>query len=64
MTVTFLVEVNLDDVSPQALIDESETIRQDLFSSGLDVISVKPWERPSLGGATPPLLGSTGELPN
>ena len=54
MTVTFLVEVNLDDVSPQSLIDEADTIRQDLFSSGLDVISVKPWERPSL--ATPTQL--------
>ena len=53
MEVTFLVTVDLPDVSPQALMDEAATIQQDLFSSGLDVISVKPWERPTMGQASP-----------
>lgn len=52
MRATFLVEVELEDVSPQVLMDEAATIQQDLFSSGLDVISVKPWTRPTLAPLT------------
>lgn len=48
MTVTFLLEVNLDTISD--LIGTSEDIAHHL-SSAYDVISVKPWSRP----ATAPL---------
>lgn len=43
MTVTFLVEINLEDVSD--LAGEALDIADDL-SSNFDVISVKPWQRP------------------
>lgn len=49
MTTTFLVAINIDDVSPTALIDLATDIEEDLLRSGMDVESVKPWQRPSLG---------------
>lgn len=44
MTVTFLVELNLQDLSNLAGI--SEELLDDL-SENFDVISVKPWARPT-----------------
>ena len=49
MTITFLVALNTDDVSPTTLIDLASDIEEDLIRSGMDVESVKPWQRPSLG---------------
>lgn len=49
MTITFLVAINTDDVSPTTLIDLASDIEEDLLRSGMDVESVKPWQRPSLG---------------
>lgn len=49
MTITFLVAINTDDVSPTNLIDLASDIEEDLLRSGMDVESVKPWQRPSLG---------------
>lgn len=43
MTVTFLVELNLEDVSD--LAGEALDIADDL-SSNFEVVSVKPWQRP------------------
>jgi len=73
MTITFLVAINTDDVSPTTLADLASDIEEDLLRSGMDVESVKPWQRPSLGlqmpmeqqtltpnpqpPAPPPLLG-------
>lgn len=44
MTVTFLLELNLDDLS--TLSEISANISDDL-SANFDVISVKPWARPT-----------------
>lgn len=58
MTATFLIEIDLPDVSPQVLMDEAATIQQDLLSQGLDVLSVKPWARPTLEAQAPTLGGA------
>lgn len=44
MTVTFLVELNLDDTTDLANI--SGDIEEDL-QNNFEVISVKPWARPT-----------------
>lgn len=46
MNVTFLVALNLDDVS--SLADISNEINDDLSNSGFEVVSVQPWARPSV----------------
>jgi hypothetical protein len=46
-TITFLVTMNVDDVSMVQQI--AEDIDNDLMDSGYDVTEVKPWSRPSLG---------------
>lgn len=53
MTITFLVAINTDDVNPTTLIDLASDIEEDLIRSGMDVESVKPWQRPSLGFQMP-----------
>ena len=49
MTITFLVAINTDDVNPTTLLDLASDIEEDLLRSGMDVESVKPWQRPCLG---------------
>jgi hypothetical protein len=49
MTITFLVAINTDDVSPTTLEALAGDIEEDLIRSGMDVDSVKPWQRSSLG---------------
>lgn len=44
MTITFLLEINLDDIS--TIADVALNIEEDL-SDNFDVISVKPWARPT-----------------
>lgn len=44
MTVTFLVELNLDDTTDLANV--AGDIEEDL-SANFEVISVKPWARPT-----------------
>lgn len=51
MTVTFLVSINLDDLS--TIADVAADIQDDLISAGHDVEEVKPWQRPTLTGAQP-----------
>jgi hypothetical protein len=46
MNVAFIAEVNLDDLSD--LAGTAREIEQDLSNAGFEVISVKPWARPSL----------------
>jgi hypothetical protein len=46
MNVTFLVSINLDDLS--SLPDIASEIEADLSESGFEVISVAPWARPAL----------------
>ena len=43
--VTFLVAVNVEDLT--SLPDQALDIQDDLESAGHDVVSVKPWARPS-----------------
>lgn len=51
MTVTFLLELNLDDIS--TIADVALNIEEDL-SDNFDVVSVKPWARPTTLPTTPP----------
>lgn len=46
MEVTFLVRINLDDLS--SLSDIADEISGDLSDSGFEVKFVAPWARPSL----------------
>jgi len=50
MNATFLVTLNLDDVSMVQQI--AEDIDNDLMDSGYEVVEVKPWARPTLNIAT------------
>ncbi len=54
MRVTFLVECELEDISPANLLAESQAIMEDLLDTELEVISVKPWNRPSDPIVIPP----------
>lgn len=45
MDVTFLVKINIQDVSQLSSI--AEDISDDLISAGHDVASVVPWARPT-----------------
>lgn len=54
--VNFIVEANVDDPSPQVLLDLSSDM-SDALDSVVDVVSVKPWARPSVG-LTPDLIQS------
>lgn len=51
MTVTFLVAVNITDLSQ--LSDTALSIQEDLEYSGHDVDSVHPWARPNNPRAQP-----------
>lgn len=53
--VTFLLKLNIDDVSQ--IPGTAEDLAQDLEHSGHDVVSVVPWARPSN-----PLLANPGAL--
>lgn len=46
MNVAFIVQLNLDDLSD--LPGTSRDIEQDLGNAGYEVVSVHPWQRPSL----------------
>lgn len=46
MNVTFLVTLNLDDLS--SLTDVADEISYDLSNEGREVVSVQPWARPSI----------------
>lgn len=49
MTVTFLVEIDLDDGLLPQLAEIAADITEDLEAAGHSVNSVKPWARPSTG---------------
>lgn len=51
MEVTYLVAVNIEDVS--TIADQAADIQDDLESAGHDVVSVKPWARPTQQTASP-----------
>jgi hypothetical protein len=53
MTVTFLVALQLDDVS--TIADVAADIQDDLEQTGHTVESVKPWARPTLQAGGNPL---------
>jgi len=56
VNATFLVTLNLDDVSMVQQI--AEDIDSDLMDSGYEVVEVKPWARPTLNiTAEPPAFG-------
>jgi predicted CoA-binding protein len=60
VNVAFITEVNLDDLSD--LAGTASEIEQDLNNAGFEVISVKPWARPSLklpGEASVPTTNQT-----
>jgi hypothetical protein len=59
MTVTFLVAVNLSDLT--TLADVAADIEDDLASAGHDVVSVKPWTRPT---AQTPAANPFASLPS
>lgn len=46
MNVAFICQINLDDLSD--LPGTSAEIEQAINNAGFDVVSVKPWQRPSL----------------
>jgi hypothetical protein len=54
MNVTFLVTINLDDLSD--LPGVAAEIQDDIENSGFEVLSVAPWARPALTqqGIMPP----------
>lgn len=52
MTITFLVAINLEDAT--ALVEASHDI-SDSLSGRFDVVSVKPWARPSVTPTVSPL---------
>lgn len=62
-SVTFLVALDIPDVTADALLNEAADVEEDLLSAGHNVLSVVPWARPTLptaqpaGGFTP--LGGT-----
>lgn len=51
MTVTFLVTINLDDIS--TLSEVALDLQDDLEQAGHSVESVKPWARPTAQVANP-----------
>jgi len=51
MDVTFLVAVRLDTLEDLPAV--AQEINDDLSQSGFDVISVAPWQRPSLTAVAP-----------
>jgi hypothetical protein len=64
MTVTFLVALNIDDVTAASAV--AEDLNDDLSGLGYDVTSVRPWHRDSLATASPlqsPPLGAQAGLP-
>jgi hypothetical protein len=46
MTAAIIVTLEIDDVTQLPLI--AEEIHDELFEAGYDVVTVKPWNRPSL----------------
>lgn len=58
MTRTFLVAVDLDSISSEELSIVALEVQDACLNAGINVISVKPWEAPTLGPAqgylTPP----------
>jgi hypothetical protein len=65
MTSTFLVTLEIE--SPDVIPDTAIDLEDDLLAAGHDVITVKPWARPTLGVAAPeplpPLGGMAPEPP-
>jgi hypothetical protein len=59
MNVTFLVDINLDDLS--SLADTASDIEQDLSNAGYEVNGVKPWQRPSLLQPGQPAVPTTNQ---
>lgn len=61
MTRTFLVEVGVDDATPDSLLLDADQINETLSDAGWDVISVKPWASPQQAGpvSLPPQLPPT-----
>lgn len=53
MKSTFLIELDLDDISPLALAEASEDIHDAVEKTGFEVHSVKPWAHP----VTAPAVG-------
>ena len=51
MHVTFLIAINLDDLSD--LPGVAQEINDDLNQSGFEVLSVAPWARPALQPIVP-----------
>ncbi len=47
MKATFLVELEIDDISPLALIEASDELHDAAEKAGFVVESVKPWSRPT-----------------
>ena len=59
--VSFLVETNVDDPAPAVLLSLAQDM-EDNLAQVVDVISVKPWARPSLG-LTPDLIQQAAPPP-
>lgn len=56
MTATFLVTLELEAITPELLEVESSNMETALEGSGFPVISVAPWQRPTLSPT--PVLGT------
>lgn len=46
MTSTFLITIQLEDLSPLVLLEESENIHDAVEKAGFEVLEVKPWAHP------------------
>jgi hypothetical protein len=57
MNVAFIAQINLDDLS--SLADVAREIEEDLSNAGFEVVSVTPWQRPSLQQGGTPLFGAS-----
>ena len=57
MNVAFIAQINLDDLSD--LPGVSREIQEDLTNSGFEVVSVAPWQRPSLEQPGAPAVPTT-----
>lgn len=57
MNVAFITVLNLDDLSD--LVGVAQEINDDLTSTGFEVTSVAPWQRPTLAQGAPTVPTTT-----
>ncbi len=61
MTAAFILTLEVDDVSPDALALEASYVADTLTQNGVAVVTVEPWSRPST--TQPSLVDIANALP-